>query len=113
MVSVRPEAVVWAEYDGKVAVTADPRDLDLPLSPEDLLAQCRIRRSASPPARNSFGPASSWGRGGSDPAYDDQMARVTVIVELVHPDDRLWSAVFSPELTLSRHRIFTATHSRR
>lgn len=38
VVSVRPEAVVWAEYDGKVAVTADPRDLDLPLSPEDLLA---------------------------------------------------------------------------
>ena len=38
VVSVRQEAVVWAEYDGKVDVTTDPRDLDLPLSPEDLLA---------------------------------------------------------------------------
>jgi hypothetical protein len=38
VVSVRQEAVAWAEYDGKVDVTADPRDLDLPLSPEDLLA---------------------------------------------------------------------------
>lgn len=37
-VSVRPEAMVWAEYHGHVKVTGDPRDLDLAISPDDLLA---------------------------------------------------------------------------
>ena len=42
-----------------------------------------------------------------------QMARVTVIVRLLHPAARFCIAVFSPLLTVSRQRIFTATYSRR
>ncbi len=38
VLSVRPEADVWAGYDQDVEVTGDPRDLDLPLPAEDLLA---------------------------------------------------------------------------
>jgi hypothetical protein len=38
VVSVRPEALVWAEYDGIQAVTGDPRDLDLAVPVNDMLA---------------------------------------------------------------------------
>ena len=40
-------------------------------------------------------------------------ARVTVIVELVQPEASDRIADFSPLLTLSRHRVLTATNSRR
>jgi hypothetical protein len=39
--------------------------------------------------------------------------RVTVTVVFVQPDERLRSEAFSELSTASRHRSFTATHSRR
>ena len=44
---------------------------------------------------------------------EDQRANVTVIVESVHPDASELIALFSALSTLSLHRCFTATHSRR
>ena len=108
-----PRQTCGRSYDRTSRSRATPRPRPGPPRRGPARQPCRTRRSGSSPAPSSSRPATRSRSGRTDPAYDGQIARVTVIVELVQPDDRLWSAVLSAESTLSRQRIFTATHSRR